>query len=50
MSGMLAASTKTTEWEMNYGGNNGKGINDGSGKDPDADDAREFGDFFDDEY
>lgn len=46
MSGMLAASTNTTEWEMNPDGNNGTGINDGSGKDPDAD-AREFGGFFD---
>ena len=49
MSGMLAASTKTTEWELYYDGNNPTGIGDGAGKDPDAD-AREFGGFYDDEY
>lgn len=49
MSGMLAASTKTTVWEMNPDGNNGTGINDGKNNDPDAD-AREFGGFYDDEY
>lgn len=51
MSGMLAASpttptTPTTEWELNPDGNNGTGIVDGAGKDPDAG-AREFGGFFD---
>lgn len=48
MSGMLAASTKKTEWEMNPDGNNGTGIGDGAGHDPNA--SRYGGFFEDDEF
>ncbi len=49
MSGMLAASTNSTDWVWNPDGNNPSTISDGKGKDPDADDARGFGGLFEDE-